>query len=175
MIIKQKKGHTVGLLVIVLLFFAVFLLAFLIKMENDPDEYSFWIDNALGYYGLKVACLLFAILLAVVGVWLVKQLFSKEPLIEICDAYFYDHSSAISLGKISWSDMERAYMKGGFLNIELKNPEKYLSKKNWLQKLMIKANLKLGYGEVCISIERFKKEAQEFYIEFAKRMAIGEK
>ena len=99
---------------------------------------------------------------------------SKGPLIEICDEYFYDNSSAISLGKIDWSEMERVYIKGGFLNIKLKNPEPYLRKKNWLQMLMIKGNYRLGYGDVCISPERFKKEAESFIDEFSKRRVIDQ-
>ena len=108
------------------------------------------------------------------GVYLFKQIFSKESLIEICDEYFYDNSSAISLGKIDWSEMERVYIKGGFLNIKLKNPEPYFKNKNWLQMLMIKGNYRLGYGDVCISPERFKKDGAKFLEEFSKRRAIDQ-
>jgi hypothetical protein len=105
-------------------------------------------------------------------IYLFKQIFSKEPLIQICDEYFYDNSSTISLGKIAWSEMERVYIKGGFLNITLKDLRPYLAKKKRLQLLMIKANHKLGYGDVCISPERFKKESESFIDEFSKRRAI---
>jgi hypothetical protein len=83
-----------------------------------------------------------------------------------------DNTSAISLGKIAWSDMEKVYVKGGFLTIKLKNPEAYFERMNWLQMLMIKANLKLGYGDVCISPQRFKKQAEEFVEEFKKRRPV---
>ena len=99
---------------------------------------------------------------------LFQDLTVKEVIIN------YDNSSAISLGKIDWSEMERVYIKGGFLNIKLINPEPYLRKKNWLQMLMIKGNYKLGYGDVCISPERFKKEAESFIDEFSKRRAIDQ-
>ena len=39
---------------------------------------------------------------------------------------------------------------------------------------MIKGNYKLGYGDICISQERFKKEAAIFLEEFSKRRAIDE-
>jgi hypothetical protein len=39
---------------------------------------------------------------------------------------------------------------------------------------MIKGNYKLGYGDVCISPERFKKEASNFIEEFNKRRAIDQ-
>ena len=68
--------------------------------------------------------------------------------------------------------MERVYIKNSFFYIELKNSEQYFEKKNWLQMRMIKANLKLGYGDVCISSQRFKKDAEKFVDEFSKRMKI---
>ena len=137
-----------------------------------PHDYSFILDNAVAYWIFKSLCFVGCFFATAGDIYLFKQLFSKEPLVEICDEYFYDNSSAISLGKIDWSEMERVYIKGGFLNIKLKNPEPYLRKKNWLQMLMIKGNYRLGYGDVCISPERFKKEAESFIDEFSKRRAI---
>ena len=143
-------------------------------MRKLPHEYNFILDTAVVYGLFKALCLIGGFFSSVGGVYLFKQMLSKEPLIEICDEYFYDNSSAVSLGKIDWSEMERVYIKGGFLNIKLKNPEPYLRKKNWLQMLMIKGNYKLGYGDVCISPERFKKEAESFIDEFSKRRAIDQ-
>ena len=174
MTIKQNKGQTI-LFAVITLIAVVGLFCFAIfdirKLDHD---YSFILDNAVAYWVFKSLCFV-ACFFAIAGdIYLFKQLFSKEPLIEICDEYFYDNSSAISLGKIDWSEMERVYIKGGFLNIKLKNPEPYLRKKNWLQMLMIKGNYKLGYGDVCISPERFKKEAESFIDEFSKRRAIDQ-
>ena len=105
-------------------------------------------------------------------VYYIKQLFSKEPLIEICDAYFYDRSSAISVGKIAWEDMKNVCVRSGFLNIELKNPDRYFEKMNRIQRILIKWNSKLGYGAVCISTQRFQKQKAEFLEEFGKRKSI---
>ena len=68
----------------------------------------------------------------------------------------------------------KPFIEENDLNIKLKNPEPYLRKKNWLQMLMIKGNYKLGYGDVCISPKRFKKEAESFIDEFSKRRAIDQ-
>ena len=174
MTIKQNKSQTILYAAITLLA-AVGLFCFVIfDMRKLPHNYSVILDNAVVYGLFKILCLVGGFFSAVGGVYLFKQIFSKEPLIEICDEYFYDNSSAISLGKIDWSEMERVYIKGGFLNIKLKNPEPYLRKKNWLQMLMIKGNYRLGYGDVCISPERFKKEAESFIDEFSKRRAIDQ-
>ena len=174
MTIKQNKGQTI-LFAVITLIAAIGLFCFAIfdirKLDHD---YNFILDNAVAYWVFKSLCFVGCFFATAGDIYLFKQLFSKEPLIEICDEYFYDNSSAISLGKIDWSEMERVYIKGGFLNIKLKNPEPYLRKKNWLQMLMIKGNYKLGYGDVCISPERFKKEAESFIDEFSKRRAIDQ-
>ena len=174
MTIKQNKGQTILFAVITLIaVVGLFCLAIFDIRKLDHD-YNFILDNAVAYWVFKSLCVV-ACFFAIAGdIYLFKQLFSKEPLIEICDEYFYDNSSAISLGKIDWSEMERVYIKGGFLNIKLKNPEPYLRKKNWLQMLMIKGNYKLGYGDVCISPERFKKQGESFIDEFSKRRAIDQ-
>ena len=174
MTIKQNKGQTILFAVITLIaVVGLFCLAIFDIRKLDHD-YSFILDNAVAYWVFKSLCFVGCFFATAGDIYLFKQLFSKEPLIEICDEYFYDNSSAISLGKIDWSEMERVYIKGGFLNIKLKNPEPYLRKKNRLQMLMIKGNYKLGYGDVCISPERFKKEAESFIDEFSKRRAIDQ-
>ena len=172
MTIKQKKSQTILYAIITLVVaIGLFCLA-IFDMRKLPHDYSIILDNVVVYWAFKLLCVACFFFATAGDIYLFKQIFSKAPLIEICDEYFYDNSSAISLGKIAWSEMERVYLKGGFLNIKLKNPEPYLKKKNWLQMLMIKGNYKLGYGNVCISPERFKKEAANFIEEFSKRRAI---
>ena len=174
MTIKQNKGQTI-LFAVITLIAVVGLFCFAIfDIRKLPHDYSFILDNSVAYWVFKSLCFVGCFFATAGDIYLFKQSFSKGPLIVICDEYFYDNSSAISLGKIDWSEMERVYVKGGFLNIKLKNPEPYLGKKNWLQMLMIKGNYKLGYGDVCISPERFKKEAESFIDEFSKRRAIDQ-
>ena len=174
MTIKQNKFQTI-LYAIITFVAAAGLFCFVIfDMRKLPHDYSFVLDNAVVYWLFKALCLIGGFFSAAGGVYLFKQMLLKEPLIEICDEYFYDNSSAISLGKIDWSEMERVYIKGGFLNIKLKNPDMYLKNKNRLQMLMIKGNYRLGYGDVCISPERFKKDRENFLNEFTKRRTIDQ-
>lgn len=172
MIIKQNKWQTI-LYAMITLIAAVMLFWFAFcDVRNRPHDYNFWIDNAVFYWILRGVSLVCGIFAAAGDVYLFKQMFSKAPLVEICDEYFYDNSSAISLGRIAWEDMESAWIFGGFLNIKLKNPESYFSKKNWIQMRLIKANLKRGYGDVCISPQRFKKNGEKFIDEFKKRKPL---
>ena len=174
MTIKQNKSQTI-LYAIITFVASVGLFCFVIfDMRKLPHDYTFVLDNAVVYWLFKALCLIGGIFSVAGGVYLFKQMLSKELLIEIRDEYFYDNSSAISLGKIDWSEMERVYIKGGFLNIKLKNPDMYFKNKNWLQMLMIKSNYRLGYGDVCISPERFKKDGAKFIEEFSKRRAIDQ-
>jgi len=170
--IKQNKKQTILYAVIALIAFTGFLCFVIFDVRKLPHEESFLLNNAFVYWSFKILCAICCFFSAAGDIYLFRQIFSKEPLIVICDEYFYDNSSAISLGKIDWSEMERVYIKGSFFNIKLKDPEPYLAKKNRLQLLMIKANYKLGYGDVCISSERFKKDGAKFLDEFIKRRAI---
>ena len=172
MVIQQNKRQTI-LYAIITFITAIGLFCFVIfDMRRLSHNYNFVLDNVAVYWIFKFLCCVGCFFAVAGDIYLFKQIFSKEPLIVICDAYFFDHSSAISLGKINWSEMEKVYIKGGFLNIKLKNPEPYFEKKNWLQMLMIKGNAKLGYGDVCISSERFRKDSKKFLDEFSKRRAI---
>ena len=175
MTIKQNKKHTVFSFIL-LFIVAVGMLCFVIfDMRKLPHDYNVVLDNVVVFWIVKILVFVCAFFVAVGDIYLFKQLFSEEPLIVICDEYFYDNSSAISLGKIAWTDMKKVYMKGGFLNIKLKKTDGYLENKNWLQMLMIKSNYWLGYGDVCIGAERFKKESKTFLDEFTKRRGIDAK
>ena len=173
MIIHQNKRKTCLDAIFLLAIILLFLLFVVFDWRAISHKPSVLLDNALVYWAFKGLCILCCLFTLAGDIYFWRQLFVKGPMIEICDGYFYDNSSAISLGKIAWADMEKVYIKGGFLNIELKNPETYFERMNWLQMLLIKANLKLGYGAVCISPQRFKKQAEEFVMEFSKRKEIG--
>ena len=55
-----------------------------------------------------------------------------------------------------------------------KNERMSFKNKNLLQMLIIKSNYRLGYGDVCISPERFKADKENFLNEFTKRRAIDQ-
>ncbi len=172
MIIKQNKSQTFWSAVFILLITGLFLLFVVVDFREMPHKPSLLLDSAVFFWAFRVLCAVFFLITASCTGYFIKQIFVKEPLIEICDNYLFDNSSAISLGEIRWDDMERAYIKGGFLNIKLKNPGVYFHDKNWIQMLLIKANIKLGYGDVCISTQRFQKDAKTFLQEFNKRKTI---
>jgi len=173
MIIKQNKWNTIFYILLVALFLALF-----VFVGFFCDD--FVIENDLKIRGVPVFSLILRILsvvcsivMAAVEVYFVSQLFSKKPLIEICDEYFYDNSSALSLGRIEWEDMKSAYLGSDFLNIKLKDPDKYLKRANKIQLLLIRSNQRMGYGDICISAQRFQKRQEEFLEAFNAKIKIA--
>lgn len=164
MIIKADKKGNKGLAVFG---FCMALFFFLIAALGIFATFSGEAENPLLDILLSFLCAFCASFILWAAIYLLRESKSDKPLIEITDTYFYDNSSAIALGRIPWSDMERVYFKGLFLNIKLRDPDVYLSRKNAISRLLIKINCLLGYGEVTVSPhQRFPKQADAFYDAF---------
>lgn len=172
MTIEQNKKQTVLYAIIALIFAVISACGWIFDLRKLPHDPSLLLDNGGIFWACRGLCLLYCFFCAAGAVYLFKQISSKEPLLVLCDEYFYDNSSAIALGKIAWEDMERAYFLGGFLNIKLKQRETYCKKMNPLQMYMIWMNRVLGYGDVCVSTVRFREEEKAFLEEFCKRKEI---
>ena len=172
MIIKPNKKQTLKNAVITLFATALFFVFLIVDFRAMPHKPFLLLDSAVFFWGFRAFCAVSMVITLACTVYGAKELFSQKPLIELCDDYLLDNSSAISLGKIRWDDMERVYIKNNFLNIKLKNPGVYFHDKNWIQMLLIKANIKLGYGDVCISAHTLQKDAKQFFEEFNKRKTI---
>ena len=75
------------------------------------------------------------------------KLFDKKPGLIFDAAGVVDNASGLSAGLIPWSEIIGAKtftMRGqNMLIIEIKDPEKYLGRGNWLKKLAVNANYKI--------------------------------
>ncbi len=173
MIIKANKKGSKGLAVFA---FCMALFFFLIAVLGIFATFSGEAENPLLDILLSFFCAFCASFILWAAIYLFREGKSDKPLIEITDTYFCDNSSAIALGRIAWSDMERVYLKGLFLNIKLRDPDVYLSRKNAISRLFIKINRRLGYGDVCISPhQRFPQQADAFFDAFfAHRLPDGQ-
>ena len=60
-------------------------------------------------------------------------------------------------------------------NSLLKDPESYLQKVGFFKGLMAKANKKLGFDYVCITTQRFQKQAPAFFKALSEKIQIGVK
>jgi hypothetical protein len=124
------------------------------------------------YWFYKSFCVIMIFILALAIVFFIKTLARKKPIIEIDEMGLTDNSSIISLGFIPWSDMERACLQGAFFTISLKQPEEYLRRAGAIKRLLIKSNLKMGYGQVCISPILISHKIKEFLYAFAEYHSI---
>ena len=169
MIIQQKKSNTFGMFFACLLVFALFCAVVVVDMEPFVDGRT----EVVEFWIMRVLCILCLPFVWAAMVYSFKELLSKLPLLEITDVALVDRSSAISLGTIYFRDMKRAYIKGGFLLIELKDPESYLQKVGFFKGLMAKANKKLGFDYVCITTQRFQKQAPDFFKALSEKIVIS--
>ncbi|MBQ7364075.1 MAG: hypothetical protein IJW46_00560 [Clostridia bacterium] len=161
MIIKQNKRHTLKNCAFALLCLLILLVPLFVDLPIFEEGAPEWIEAVLTW-AIRVIDI-FCILFLLYGFcYYVRELFSSDVLIEICDDYFYDHSSAIAIGKVRWEDIEDAYIKGAYFTVVLKHPEKYLEGFGTIRRLLVRINKKMKYGDICISPDRFREEAAEF-------------
>lgn len=94
---------------------------------------------------------------------IVKQVIKGKKVVVLTSEGFYDYSSALSTkGRmISWSDVSRiedTNMVGQeFVSVFLKEPEKFLEQLSSMQRTAVKANIKLGFGEINITLQSAKR------------------
>ncbi len=171
MIINQNKKRTFGTIIVILLIIALFLLPIIFDMREYAGEDSIFSSNVF-YWIFMVLCIICLPFLVWAECFLIKSMFSKKPILEITDKALTDHSSATSLGEILWDDIERVYVKGRFLVIVLKDPQKYFERIKGLKRLLIKLNKKLGYDYVCISPMAWKDQIYEVLCKIDERKPI---
>ncbi|MGT2832276.1 STM3941 family protein [Streptococcus halotolerans] len=86
----------------------------------------------------------------------IKRIFRTHPLLIIDEQGITDHSSALAIGFIPWKDIEnieiRHMFNQIFISVEVTSHEAYLAKMTPLQRHATKANLKMGYPLVNITL-----------------------
>ena len=154
---KSALQGTLGMLCLSLLFIFFVFMEYIIPNNGEQS-------GAL----LVVRIFSIAILPLIIYVltFYVKKLISNEPIIEICDEYFYDNATILSQGKIAWSDIKYAAIEGQFFTIYVKDREAYLAKAGFIKRLLIKANIKQGLGEIVITPALFDADPMEFFRAF---------
>jgi hypothetical protein len=170
--IHIERKRVLGMFFACILVTALFVFFGLFNLRESALIDGTILDNDIVYWLFKILCIIFIPIMVYATVNITKMLFSKNYLIEMNSVELIDNSSALSLGAIRWSDMERAYIKGQFLTIELKNPEDYISRANPIKKLLINSNIKMGFGPICISPVAFQSQTKEFLDGFSRYMRI---
>ena len=77
--------------------------------------------------------------------------FYRNNAIEFGKDYMIDRSSYTSTGKIQYSEIEDVYIRGQWLCIKLYNEENFLKRQNFLKRLLMRGNKRMGYEYITIS------------------------
>ena len=109
-------------------------------------------NNDIVYYLIKVF-MAFGFVFLGLGVFVILRsvLFYRNKMIEIGDDYLVDRSSFVCGGEIRYTEIKSIYIKGMFLCLELHDGENFLKKQNFLKRLFMSTNKKMGYEYITIS------------------------
>lgn len=109
-------------------------------------------NNDIVYYLIK-AFMVFGFLFFGLGILVILRsaLLYRDKMIEIGDDYLVDKSSFVCGGEIRYAEIKSIYIKGMFLCIKLHDGEKFLKKQNFLKRLLMRTNKKMGYEYITIS------------------------
>lgn len=100
---------------------------------------------------------------------LIKRIFTSHSLLIVDEQGMTDHSSALALGFVPWEDIEniqlRHMLNQTFISVSVKDQEAYLAKMSTLQRNATKANLKMGYPLINITLNTTGKNPRTVYQE----------
>ena len=102
-----------------------------------------------------------------------KRIFQNQPLLQVDETGVTDHSSAFAVGHIPWEDIVSiqltSYLNQTFISIAVKNEEAYLAQMNFLQRSAYKANLRMGFPLINISLNTSAQSPLTVFAEIEAR------
>ena len=148
-VVYQSKSKQIGLSFLGML---MVLASFFILIVGIVETmYLFMVIGIMGFLFFG-ACELY----------IVKQVFVGTKLVVLNDVGFYDYSGALSTKEqlILWEEIDKIENKSivnqSFVSVYLKEPEQVLSGLSSLQRKAIAANVKMGFGEINITLQSAK-------------------
>jgi hypothetical protein len=147
-IIKLSKKKIIWLVLLSWVFVA---LGIVILSLNDASIRAMG-RNPTFIHGVGIAGVVF---FSVCGVYAFVKLFDRKPGLIFDAVGIVDNASGIAAGLIRWSEIIDAkifaFRRQEYLIIEVKDPEKYLHRGNWLKRLAVNANYKLCGSPIAIT------------------------
>lgn len=157
--IKIHKNTGKQLLYILMAVLFCFICAFALLIDViDPytSAFSKMAGDGFTYWLYKLLFLTGVLLFGYAAVFFIKQAVHPKPVLVVNEQGVTDHTSAISLGFIPWQDIKRVYldrlMNNTFIELEIAQEEKYLSRLNALKRKTVAANKAMGHQIVCITL-----------------------
>ena len=124
------------------------------------------------YAAVKVILFVGIIFFAYIAFYLIRRVNKKDVILQADIKGITDNSSAISLGYIPWTDVKRVYLDqmldNKFIELELYEADKYLSKISSLKRKTIEVNLKMGHQAVCITLNSTGRDPHEICLELQR-------
>lgn len=165
-VVYQSKSKQIGLVFLGML---MVLASFFILIAGIIEtKYVLMLIGIIGFLFFG-ACELF----------IVRQVFLGKKLVVLTDAGFYDYSSALATKDklILWEEIEKIENKSmvnqSFVSVYLKEPEQVLSGLSSLQRKAIAANVKMGFGEINITLQSAKSCSDDQLISKMDRFMNG--
>lgn len=104
-----------------------------------------------------------------------KRIFQARPLLLVDETGVTDHSTAFAVGHIPWEDIISiqlsSYLNQIFISIAVKNEEAYLSQMNFLQRSAYKANLRMGFPLINITLNTSAVQPEAVFVEIEDRFS----
>ena len=152
--IAQNQKKQFGLFLMAIIMVAASIFVFFSDVEIIGGEI---IGKIIGLVGILFFgfCLIF----------IAKRLFNPKDILIINENGIMDNSTAISLGFIAWSEIKSMYKKKmftqEFLCIDILNYEERIKGMLFIKRLLIKANKKMGYSPISITLQSTKHTVDE--------------
>lgn len=157
-VVYQNKWKQTGLSLLGILMTLSSLLVFLAGVADTQ-----WLFIIIGLIG--------SLFFGWCEVYIIKELFRGKKLVILTNEGFYDYSSALATkGKlVPWNQVRiienQSIVGQSFVSVSLKDPESFLSELSALQRKLIAANVKMGFGEINITLQSAKKCTNDQLIE----------
>ena len=112
----------------------------------EPVYISIWVRS------VSLFCIVF---FGLCGLYSIKKLFNTHPGLVLDSAGIIDNSSAVSVGRISWQDLEGiniTWIQGQrFITLYVTNPQKYLQRGGFFKRQMNALNYRFYGSPIHIS------------------------
>lgn len=150
-IIYKKKGRNTWYIIGSVLFSFFSFIFFLLGREfYDSIGYS----NDFLYWLLKIIFIVGTLFFPYCAWYYIKGSLHPKPVLIVDEQGVTDQSSALAFGFISWQDINRIYaiefMQQVYIELELRDEEKYLKSLSIWKRKTISINKKMGFQAVSI-------------------------
>lgn len=112
--------------------------------------------NLLYQIVLKIGCFCGVFFFGFGAIYCFKRMNKKNVFLAINEEGITDHTTAISLGFIPWKDIENVYVGTvfgeKFIELKIKYEDKYLQNLNFIKKMFIYGQKRMGHQIACITL-----------------------